>query len=134
MEQGAVATFKVFYSRTTFSQVVAETVNDAVTLCDVWKSYRILDCIKKINSTWDEDTDTKHIELVDYADGELTNEDIIDVEALQHLEEEEGQRTEEVQKKFTVHGLAGVFSKINAAMLERIWIQILNVSIKLNEG
>ncbi|XP_023236446.1 uncharacterized protein LOC111635652 [Centruroides sculpturatus] len=57
-------------------------------------------------------------ELVDYADGELTNEDLIELEAMQYLEEEEDERTEEVKKKFTAHGLAGVFSKINAAMLE----------------
>ena len=51
---------------------------------------------------------------------ELTNEDLIELEAQQHLEqeEEEVERTEDIQKKFTVKGLANVFSKINADMLE----------------
>ncbi|XP_028659019.1 tigger transposable element-derived protein 1-like [Erpetoichthys calabaricus] len=162
MDQGAITTFKAFYLRTTFSQAVAATENDVVTLCDFWKSYSILDCIKNIKSAWDEVTDkcmqciwkkciksfANNIEsnleqtdviqtiaglanalnldvevediaeLVDYADGELTNEDLIELEAMQHLEEEEEERTEVVKKKFTVHGLAGVFSKINVAMLE----------------
>jgi len=58
-------------------------------------------------------------ELVEYVEGELTNEDLIELEAQQQLEEEEEEeRMEEVQKKFTVKGLAGVFSKVNAAILE----------------
>ena len=57
-------------------------------------------------------------ELVEYEERELTNIDLIELEAQQHLEEEEVERTEDVQKKFTVKVLASVFSKINAAMLE----------------
>ncbi|XP_023230772.1 sphingomyelin phosphodiesterase 4-like [Centruroides sculpturatus] len=41
-------------------------------------------------------------ELVDYANGELTNEDLIELEVMQYLEEEEDERTEEVKKKFTI--------------------------------
>ena len=58
-------------------------------------------------------------ELVEYIEGELTNEDLIELEGQQHLEEEEEEeRMEEVQNKFTVKGLAGVFSKVNVAILE----------------
>lgn len=45
-------------------------------------------------------------ELMDYADREIKNEDLIEV--LQNLEEEAEGSTEEVQKNFTVDGLAGV--------------------------
>lgn len=58
-------------------------------------------------------------ELIKYDEGELTNEDLIELEAQQHLEEKnESVEMEEIKKKFTLHGLAGVFSKINAALLE----------------
>nr|XP_020665086.1 tigger transposable element-derived protein 1 [Pogona vitticeps]XP_020665087.1 tigger transposable element-derived protein 1 [Pogona vitticeps] len=57
-------------------------------------------------------------ELVEYVEGELTNEDLIELEAQQRLEEAEEEEKVEVQKKFTVKGLAGVFSKVNAALLE----------------
>lgn len=40
-----------------------------------------------------------------------------ELEARQHLEVEE-ERMNEEQKKLTVKGLAGVFSKVNATMLE----------------
>lgn len=164
MDQGAIAMFKAFYLRTTFSQAIAATENDKVNLRDFWKSYSILDCIKNIKSAWDEMTDKcmqsiwkkcikrfvinfesfdnleqtdvvqeiaslanslnldveveDIVELVDYAGGELTKDDLIELEVLQHLEEEGNKRIEEMQKRFTVHGLASVFSKINAAMLE----------------
>ena len=50
-------------------------------------------------------------EFVEYVEGELTNEDLIELEAQQHLEEEEEEeeeeeRMEEVQKKFTVKGVS----------------------------
>lgn len=45
--------------------------------------------------------------------GELTNKNLIKLEAMQHLQEEKNKRSE---KKFMQ--LAGVFSKINAAMSE----------------
>ncbi|XP_059580411.1 tigger transposable element-derived protein 1-like [Alligator mississippiensis] len=169
MDQGAIATFKVYYLRTTFSKAVAATESDEVTLCDFWKSYNILHCIKNIESAWEGvtekcmqgiwkkclkvfvnnfegfdkddhvnvinkkivelanvlnlDVEVKDIEeLVEYVEGELTNEDLIELEAQQHLEEEEEEeeeeRMEEVQKKLTVNGLADAFSKVNAAILE----------------
>lgn len=59
--------------------------------------------------------DTK--EVVEYVDRELTNEDLIQVEVQQHIEEEE-ERMEEVQKVFTVKGLAGVFLKMNTVLSE----------------
>ncbi|XP_059583646.1 tigger transposable element-derived protein 1-like [Alligator mississippiensis] len=166
MDQGAIAVFKAYYLRATFSKAVAATESDEVTLRDFWKSYNILHCIKNIESAWEGvtekcmqgiwkkclkvfdferfdkddhvdvinkkivelanvlnlDVEVKDIEeLVKYVEGELTNEDLIELEAQQHLEEEqeeEEERMEEVQKKFTVNGLAGVFSKVNAAILE----------------
>lgn len=51
-------------------------------------------------------------ELVEFVEGELTNEDLLELEQQQHSEEDEE------QKKFTVKGLGGVFSKINEVMLE----------------
>lgn len=64
--------------------------------------------------------DTK--EVVEYVDGELTNEDLIQVEVQQHIEEEE-ERMEEVQKVFTVKGLGGVFLKMNTVLSElEVWI------------
>ena len=44
---------------------------------------------------------------MEYEEGELTNEDLIELEAHQYLEQEEKkvERTENVQKKFTVKGL-----------------------------
>lgn len=166
MDQGAIATFKAYYLRTTFSKAVAATENDEVTLRDFWRSYNILDCINNIESAWkgvtekcmqgiwkkclkrfvnnvavfekDEDVDainktTMELakvlnlevevedieELVQYREGELNTEDLIELEAQQNLaEEEENENMEEVPKKFTVKGLAGVFSKVNAAMLQ----------------
>ena len=50
-------------------------------------------------------------ESVEYKEGELTNKDLIQLEAQQHLEQgEEVERTEDIQKKFTVQELASVFS------------------------
>lgn len=50
---------------------------------------------------------------------ELTNEDLIDLEAQRHLEEKnENEEMEEIKKKFTLKGLAGVFSKVNVTLLE----------------
>ena len=168
MDQGAIATFKALYLRTTFSKAVAATESHEVTLRDFWKSYNILHCIQNIESAWEGvteqcmqgiwkkclkssvnnfegfdkdnsidlihkrtvelanilnlDAEVEDIEeLEEYAEGELTNEDLIELEAQQHLEEEEEkeeERMEEVQKKFTAKGLAGVFSKVNAALLE----------------
>ncbi|XP_018419693.1 PREDICTED: tigger transposable element-derived protein 1-like [Nanorana parkeri] len=162
MDQGAIATFKAYYLRTTFSKAVATTENNEVTR-DFWISYNILECIKNIASAWEGVTEKcmqgiwkkwlKHFvhtseafdkdehvnlinqttvelanelnfevalqdikELVEYTEGELSTEDLIELEAQQHLEEEG--RIEEVPKNFTAKGLAGVFSKVNAAMLE----------------
>lgn len=58
------------------------------------------------------------VELVEYADGELPNEDLPELEALQVFKQEKEERTEAVLKKFMVHGLARVISKINAVMLK----------------
>lgn len=64
-----------------------------------------------------EATDIK--QSVEFVELELSNEDLIEMESQQHLEQEEEEQEEtmkEVQKKFTVRGLAGVFSKVNAAL------------------
>ena len=53
MDQGAIATFKAYYLRTTFSKALAATESDEVTLRDFWKSYNILHCIKNIESAWE---------------------------------------------------------------------------------
>lgn len=76
------------------------------------------------------------VELVDYGGiyGELTSENLIKLELLQHLGEEK-ERTEEVKKQFTVYGLVGMYSKINEQCLKlRLWIEILNNLIMLNVG
>eukprot|EP00106_Octopus_bimaculoides_P018423 XP_014785865.1 PREDICTED: tigger transposable element-derived protein 1-like [Octopus bimaculoides] len=141
MDQGAIATFKAYYLRTTFSKAIAATESGELNLRDFWKNYNIADCIKNIYASWEEVTEKcmqgiwkkclkrfvnnfegfdneEHVrsinrrvvdlanelnlevevndiqELVEYEEGELTTEDLIELEALQHVEEEQ---TEEVQ-------------------------------------
>ena len=59
-------------------------------------------------------------ELVDYVEEELGDEDLMELEKQRHQEkaEEEDETRDVVEKKFTVKGLASVFSKINEALLE----------------
>lgn len=58
-------------------------------------------------------------ELEEYIEEELTNEDLMELEAQQQLENEvKEEAMEDVQQKFTEKGLGSVFSKVNAAMLE----------------
>ena len=53
--------------------------------------------------------------LVDYVEGELSNEDLVELEEQRKLEEleNENEETNEVQKKFTTKGLGSAFAKIN---------------------
>ena len=53
-------------------------------------------------------------ELVDYVEGELSNEDLVELEQrkIQKLENE-SEETNEVHKKFTRKSLESVFAKIN---------------------
>ncbi|KAK9686812.1 hypothetical protein QE152_g36903, partial [Popillia japonica] len=56
-------------------------------------------------------------ELVEYVEGELSNEDLIELETERLPEEEPVEEgVEEIQRKFT--GLADVFSNVNAALLK----------------
>lgn len=57
-------------------------------------------------------------ELVDYSNGEETKENLIELEALEHLIEEEKDNIEDLQKYFMVLGLNGVFSKFKETMFE----------------
>lgn len=60
-------------------------------------------------------------ELVDYVEGELSEEDLIELEKQRHQEnnnDDDNEQRDVVEKKFTVKGLASVFSKINEALLE----------------
>uniref|UniRef100_A0A8C9RCZ8 Uncharacterized protein n=1 Tax=Scleropages formosus TaxID=113540 RepID=A0A8C9RCZ8_SCLFO len=45
MDQGAIATFKAYYLRSTFVQAIAAATNK-VLLCDFWKCYNILELSK----------------------------------------------------------------------------------------
>ena len=59
--------------------------------------------------------------LVNFVEGELTNEDLIELEEQLHLdelEEAEAEKRDEGQKKFSAKGLAKVFGKMNEMMLE----------------
>ena len=53
-----------------------------------------------------------------YTESELTNKDLIELEAQQHLEEDDNtiKEEKEVQKKFTVNSLASVFSHFNIGL------------------
>ena len=58
-------------------------------------------------------------ELVDFVEGELTTEDLLELEEQRKVEEaEESEETDEVQKKFTTKGLAAAFAKINEGLLD----------------
>lgn len=54
MDQSTIAMFKALYLRTTFCQAVEAAENNVATLRGFWKPYGILDCIKSIESAWDE--------------------------------------------------------------------------------
>lgn len=53
---------------------------------------------------------------MEYVEGELTNDDLIELEVQQHFIEEEEERLE--VQKFTIKGLANVEAKVNVAILE----------------
>lgn len=52
-------------------------------------------------------------------------EDLIELETQQHLEEEG--KMEEVQRKFSVEELAGMFSKVNVAAVLELGVKDPNV-------
>uniref|UniRef100_K7FJD3 HTH CENPB-type domain-containing protein n=1 Tax=Pelodiscus sinensis TaxID=13735 RepID=K7FJD3_PELSI len=57
MDQGAIATFKAYYLRNTFAKAVAATeCKNGKTLCEFWKDYYILHCIRNIAAGWEEVT------------------------------------------------------------------------------
>ncbi|GFT66793.1 hypothetical protein NPIL_205781 [Nephila pilipes] len=65
------------------------------------------------------DVEVKDIpELVNYADGELTKEDLIELEALQHLEKKRKEQNK-CKRSSRCIGLASVFSNINGSVLEQ---------------
>ena len=54
MDQGAIATFKAYYLRTTFAQAIAATdSNPELPLQQFWKEYDIYKCIKNIAVAWE---------------------------------------------------------------------------------
>ena len=57
MDQGAIPTFKVHYLRTTFAKAVAAMEDGKTTLCEFWKEYNILHCIKNIETACHEVTE-----------------------------------------------------------------------------
>ncbi|XP_068602057.1 tigger transposable element-derived protein 1-like [Brachionichthys hirsutus] len=57
--------------------------------------------------------------LLEYVEGELSDEDLLELEEQRKLDEvEESEIPDRVQKKFTATGLATAFAKISEAMLE----------------
>ncbi|KAK9719066.1 DDE superfamily endonuclease [Popillia japonica] len=60
MDQAVIATFKAYYLRRTFSQVIkAIDSGEGITLREFWKNYNILDAIKNIGTAWNEVKQTK---------------------------------------------------------------------------
>nr|XP_033793496.1 NACHT, LRR and PYD domains-containing protein 3-like [Geotrypetes seraphini] len=58
MDQGAIATLKASYLRTTFAQAIATIDADPeLSLHDYWKQYNILKCIKNLPTAWDSVTE-----------------------------------------------------------------------------
>ena len=53
MDQGAIATFKAYYLRRTFRQLIAET-NDETSIKKNWKNYSITDAVDNIGESWKE--------------------------------------------------------------------------------
>lgn len=165
MDQGAMATFKALYLRATFTQAVAATEDQDVTLCDFWKQYNILQCIENCDAAWGEVTaqcmneiwkkclsryvhelkgsevaqemneivekiskTARTLELevgreevegfVNLVPGELTNEELIELEE-QRVAEEQKQKEEEEdvpEKKFTLQSLAQAFTVFNQGL------------------
>ena len=61
----------------------------------------------------------KIVKEYDFVEGELTTEDLLELEEQRKVEEaEESEETDEVQKKFTAKGLAAAFAKINEGLLD----------------
>ena len=54
MDQGVIATFKVYYLRKTLSQASNKTKdNDSIPLKIFWKNYNVKDAMEKIKEAWD---------------------------------------------------------------------------------
>uniref|UniRef100_K7FKY7 HTH CENPB-type domain-containing protein n=1 Tax=Pelodiscus sinensis TaxID=13735 RepID=K7FKY7_PELSI len=57
MDQGAIPAFKAYYLHNTFAKAVAATeCENGKTLCEFWKDYKILHCIRNIAAEWEEVT------------------------------------------------------------------------------
>ncbi|XP_055374920.1 tigger transposable element-derived protein 1-like [Condylostylus longicornis] len=53
MDQGAIATFKAYYLRRTFQQLISET-DGTSSIKTFWKNYNIKDAVENISESWKE--------------------------------------------------------------------------------
>lgn len=53
MDQGAIATFKAYYLRRTFQQLISETMG-TLSIKTFWKNYNIKEAVENINESWKE--------------------------------------------------------------------------------
>uniref|UniRef100_A0A8C4Q849 Uncharacterized protein n=2 Tax=Eptatretus burgeri TaxID=7764 RepID=A0A8C4Q849_EPTBU len=56
MDQGVIATFKTYYLRRTFANLVKSTDNDHMTVKEFWKSFTIRDALRNVEESWKEVT------------------------------------------------------------------------------
>ncbi len=60
MDQGAIATFKAYYIRRTFSQAIEVTMGEnTISLTDFWKNYNVRNATDNIDLAWSEHTVSK---------------------------------------------------------------------------
>nr|XP_033800018.1 tigger transposable element-derived protein 1-like [Geotrypetes seraphini] len=124
MDQGAIATSKANYLRTTFAQAIAAIDADSkLSLHDYWKHEQELDeiCeeIVKLSKDLSLECEMENVEeLLDRESGELTNEELIELEEERVAEEkirelEKEQEDEAPQRMFTSKGLSEGLSLLN---------------------
>ena len=166
MDQGAIATFKAYYLKITFSQAIMALENET-TLKEFWSKYNMLQAIKNIAGGWQEvtpscmsgiwkkltkrfqentssaieneieieqitdqivelgqqlnlDVDNEDInQLIEYDVDDLTNEDLLDLEA-QCVAEDADESTQDEEemphKKFSAKEMAAAFHQIHQGM------------------
>ncbi|XP_018430489.1 PREDICTED: tigger transposable element-derived protein 1-like [Nanorana parkeri] len=56
MDQGVIATFKAYYLRQTFSEMVKVLDRSGITMKDYWRSFNVLKGVNNINGAWEEVT------------------------------------------------------------------------------
>ncbi|XP_068229455.1 tigger transposable element-derived protein 1-like [Palaemon carinicauda] len=117
MDQGVIANFKKYYTRRTYRMALKAFVNDFGGFDQEGINKKILSTLIGLSDKLELDLQEEDFEeLLESHGEELSNQDLMELEAQQRVEEEEEEETPVPMKKFETKLLAEGFSLIDKAI------------------